>query len=65
MLFGKGEHKFALVDKEDSYIVLNKQTKDKVENELSSTIIDLPGHTYDSIGLLLSDSSLIRKNKIV
>ncbi|MFO7887694.1 MAG: MBL fold metallo-hydrolase [Eubacteriales bacterium] len=57
-LFGKGEHKFPPVDRPERYIVLDDSTKSIIEEQLSGTIINLPGHTIDSIGFLLEDGSL-------
>lgn len=57
-LLGKGDHTFTPVDMPERYIVLDDSTKPIVEEQLSATIIDLPGHTADSIGLLLNDGSL-------
>lgn len=57
-LLGKGEHRFLKVDRADRYIVLDQYTQPIIEDELSGQIINLPGHTIDSIGLLLKDGSL-------
>lgn len=57
-MFGKGEHRFPPVDRPDRYIVLDNEQRSAVEMELSGTIINLPGHTKDSIGLLLRDGTL-------
>jgi len=51
-LFGKGEHR------PERYIVLDDKSLPAVEMQLSGTIVNLPGHTADSIGLLLEDGSL-------
>lgn len=57
-LLGKGEHRFPPVDRSNRYIVLDDFTQPIIEEELSGQIINLPGHTIDSIGLLLKDGSL-------
>ncbi len=57
-LLGKGEHKFPPVDRSERYMIIDDSTKQIIEKELSGTIINLPGHTIDSIGLLLKDGSL-------
>jgi len=57
-LIGKGEHRFPSVDRTERYIVLDDSTQPMIEKQLSGTIINLPGHTVDSIGLLLKDGSL-------
>lgn len=57
-LFGKGEHKFPSVDSKKRYMILNADSRAEIEEKLSASIIDLPGHTTDSIGLLLNDGSL-------
>jgi len=57
-LIGKGEHRFPPVDRTERYIVLDDSTQPMIEKQLSGTIINLPGHTVDSIGLLLKDGSL-------
>lgn len=57
-LLGKGEHRFPPVDRPERYIVLDDSTQSVIEDQLSGTIIKLPGHTEDSIGLLLKDGSL-------
>ncbi len=57
-LLGKGEHKFPPVLRLGRYIVLDDSTKQIVEQKLSGVIINLPGHTIDSIGLMLEDGSL-------
>ncbi|MFZ5986343.1 MAG: MBL fold metallo-hydrolase [Bacillota bacterium] len=57
-LLGKGEHRFPPVDRPERYIVLDDSTQPTIEEQLSGTIINFPGHTIDSIGLLLKDGSL-------
>jgi len=43
------------VDRPERYIVLDDKSLPAVEMQLSGTIVNLPGHTADSIGLLLED----------
>lgn len=57
-LLGKGEHRYPPVDRPERYIVLDESSKPGLEVLLAGTIINLPGHTIDSIGLLLKDGSL-------
>lgn len=57
-LFGKGEHRFAPVDRKDRYIIIDEVTQPIIEEVLTGSIINLPGHTIDSIGLILKDGSL-------
>jgi len=57
-LLGKGEHRFEPVNQVDRYIILDEKTQLEVEEKITSKIIMLPGHTSDSIGLLLEDGSL-------
>lgn len=57
-LFGKGDHRFQPVDASERYIVINKETLPDIEKMLSAKIINLPGHTKDSIGLLFENSAL-------
>ncbi len=57
-LLGKGAHRFPPVDRPKRYIILDESTKPMIEEMLSGKIMNLPGHTADSIGLLLSDGTL-------
>jgi|SRR6056297_480715 len=57
-LLGKGDHKFPTVDRLDRYIILNNSNKLALEEKFNVSIINLPGHTSDSIGLLLEDGTL-------
>ncbi len=57
-LFGKGEHRFQPVNSPERYLIVNKENKPEIEKMLSAKIIELPGHTKDSIGLLFEDRVL-------
>lgn len=57
-LLGKGEHRFPPVDQLNRYLVLNETSKEVIEKEIEASIIYLPGHTKDSIGLVFNDGSL-------
>lgn len=57
-LFGKGEHLFQPVNSPDRYILVTEETKTDIEKMLSAKIIELPGHTKDSIGLLFDNKAL-------
>ena len=57
-LFGKGDHHFEPVNQPDRYIILDQETQLEIEREIPGRIIKLPGHTSDSIGLLLENGML-------
>jgi len=57
-LFGNGDHLFQPVDAPDRYIPVTDETRQELEKILSAKIIDLPGHTKDSIGLLFDNKAL-------
>jgi len=57
-LLGKGEHGFLIVDRHERYIILEENTKPIVAEQLYGTVLYLPGHTKDSIGLILKVGSL-------
>ncbi|WBW95055.1 MBL fold metallo-hydrolase [Oceanirhabdus sp. W0125-5] len=57
-LLGKGDHRFQPVDRKNRYIILDEVTQPILEKELRCRIINLPGHTIDSIGLFFQDGSL-------
>ncbi len=57
-LTGKGEHRFQPVEVSDRFLIINDQNREEIEKLISGKIIDLPGHTQDSIGLLLDDEIL-------
>jgi len=57
-LFGKGDHLFEPVDKEERYIELKSSEISKLEKKLNARIIRLPGHTKDSIGIIFDDEIL-------
>ncbi len=57
-MFGKGEHRFQPVDSPERYLIVTKETQPEIEKMLSAKIVELPGHTKDSIGLLFEDRVL-------
>ncbi len=57
-LFGKGQHKFEPVDQEDRYLVIDDNNSSDIEKKLTGRVVDLPGHTADSIGLLIDNDIL-------
>ncbi|NLD47583.1 MAG: TMEM165/GDT1 family protein [Clostridiaceae bacterium] len=57
-LFGKGEHRFEPVDSPERYMVVTKETKPQIEKILSARIVELPGHTKDSMDLLFENGVL-------
>jgi len=57
-MLGKGEHVFPSVYRKERYIILDDISQPKVERELSSKILSLPGHTIDSIGIMLDNGHL-------
>lgn len=57
-LFGKGMHKFPIVEKFDDTLLWNGKTQFFEEKGIPLKIISLPGHTKDSIGLITSDGLL-------
>ncbi len=64
-LFGKGEHRFQPVDDPNRYYVVTKDTKPAIEKILSAKIIELPGHTKDSIGLLFENRVLFSGDAVM
>ena len=58
-LFGKGEHRFPPVDLYEKYLIFENNEQYLKESGFDAQIIALPGHTGDSIGLLLGDGKLI------
>lgn len=57
-LFGKGKHIFPPVDRVDKYLIFDGERQFMQEYGFDATIIELPGHTGDSIGLHFGDGSL-------
>lgn len=57
---GKGRHRFPSLNPDftDRCILIEKENRSEVERILCGKIIDTPGHTEDSISLLLNDGSL-------
>lgn len=58
--FGKGQHRFPPLNQDftDRCILITEENRSEVERILCGKIIDTPGHTNDSISLLLDDGSL-------
>lgn len=58
--FGKGQHRFPSLNQDftDRCILVTEENRSEVERILCGKIIDTPGHTKDSISLLLNDGSL-------
>ncbi|VDN47107.1 conserved membrane protein of unknown function [Petrocella atlantisensis] len=56
--FGKGDHKYQPVNAFDRYLIVNQENKQQIETLLGAEIIELPGHTEDSIGLLYNNHVL-------
>lgn len=57
-LLGKGEHRYPPVEKTDRYLEYDGKRQYANELGFEASIIELPGHTGDSIGLLLNDGIL-------
>lgn len=49
---GKGEHRYPPVDARDRFWVVNAKNRVAIEKTLGARVVELPGHTQDSIGLL-------------
>lgn len=60
-LAGKGEHRFPPLNKkfENRCIYVSEDNHEELRTKLGGSIIDTPGHTADSISLLLNDGSLL------
>jgi glyoxylase-like metal-dependent hydrolase (beta-lactamase superfamily II) len=59
VLFGKGEHRFPPVNLYEKYLFFENDEQYLKERGIDAQIIRLPGHTSDSIGLLLGDGKLL------
>lgn len=57
-ILGKGKHQFKPVDRVERTILFNEHNRSEIEEALSGKLLHLPGHTSDSIGILLEDGSL-------
>lgn len=59
-LFAKGAHRFPPLKPEfnKNCIFISAENRNEAEAKLCGTIIDTPGHTADSISLLLNDGTL-------
>jgi glyoxylase-like metal-dependent hydrolase (beta-lactamase superfamily II) len=58
-LAGKGEHRFPPVDLYEKYLIFENNEQYLKRSGIDAQIIRLPGHTSDSMGLLLSDGKLL------
>lgn len=56
-LFGKAEHRFPVIEDKynDRFIEITEQNKTELENLLQGKILYTPGHTSDSISLMIGD----------
>lgn len=59
-IFGKGQHRFPALSRDftNRCILVTEENRTEIENALCGMIIDTPGHTEDSISLLLNDGVL-------
>ncbi len=64
-LAGKGEHRFQPVKVSDRFLVVDNHNREKIEELISAKIIELPGHTHDSIGLLFDDEILFSGDAVM
>ncbi|QUI25872.1 MBL fold metallo-hydrolase [Vallitalea pronyensis] len=64
-LVGKGEHRFQPIIVSDRFLIIDDHNREKIEERLSAKIIDLPGHTHDSIGLLFDDEILFSGDAVM
>ena len=57
-LFGNGEHRYPRLTEEhlERIITLNEDNLSQIESELQGKILFTPGHTADSISLLVNDN---------
>ncbi len=60
-LAGKGAHRFPPIkpELERRCLLVSDDTRKQAESRLHGTIVDTPGHTADSISLLLDDGTLL------
>lgn len=54
-LLGKGEHLFPKVDRSERYIILQNNSQILRNDGFEIDLIELPGHTIDSIGLIFDN----------
>lgn len=64
-LAGKSEHRFRPIKVSNRFLIIDDQNKEKIEELLSAKIIELPGHTHDSIGLLFDDEILFSGDAVM
>lgn len=59
-LFGKGQHKFPPIktEYENRLIIISEENQARLEQELNGKIVETPGHTSDSVSLLLNNGCL-------
>lgn len=59
-VFGKGQHRFPSLSSDftNRCILVTQENRTEIEKALCGKIIDTPGHTEDSISLLLNDGVL-------
>lgn len=59
-LFGKGQHKFPPIktEYENRLIIISEENQAWLEQKLNGKIVETPGHTSDSISLLLNNGCL-------
>lgn len=59
-LIGRGEHRFPplAAEFEDRCMIVCDENRTEMERMLGGTILETPGHTVDSISLLLDDGTL-------
>lgn len=57
LLTGKS-HRFDVIDDATRYIVVSEENQAVLENILPAKVLDLPGHTNDSIGIIIDKSVL-------
>ncbi len=57
-VFGKGKHQYQPVNAATRYWIADANNKPAIENTLGAKVVELPGHTKDSIGLLFEQQVL-------
>ena len=56
-IFGRSKHLFPIISEENlkRTISINEANKNEIEKILKGNVYDTPGHTKDSISLMLND----------